>query len=165
MTDTKNLIFSWLTNASNLRAQIIRNWRTPFPPEERELIIRQARRIYNDRNMHPDNPRMVMQERTGVPVKEEYQVTPQKQGYPDDTAEREYAAEAFTAYMSNANGTKTDAPDLAKMLRQIVRETPELKGILRLNGVGGLGVTGIAAGSNGLAGYDAKGSRTGESWP
>lgn len=79
MTDTKNLIFSWLTNASNLRAQIIRNWRTPFPPEERELVIRQARRIYNDRNMHPDNPRMLMQERTGVPVKEEYQVTPQKQ--------------------------------------------------------------------------------------
>ena len=66
--------------------------------------------------------------------------------------------------MSNANGTKTDAPDLAKMLRQIVRETPELKGLLRLNGVGGLGATGIAAGSNGLAGYDAQGSRTGESW-
>ncbi|WP_164838983.1 hypothetical protein, partial [Sinorhizobium meliloti] len=42
-----------------------------LPPEERELIIRQARRIYNDRNMHPDNPRMVMQKRTGVPVKEE----------------------------------------------------------------------------------------------
>ncbi|MDW9415084.1 hypothetical protein GOB46_08615 [Sinorhizobium meliloti] len=85
-----------------------------LPPEERELIIRQARRIYNDRNMHPDNPRMVMQKRTGVPVKEEYQVTPQKQGYPDDAAEREYAAETIADYMSNANGIKTDTPSWRK---------------------------------------------------
>jgi len=60
--------------------------------------------------------------------------TPEDFGYPPSEAPSEIMAEAFRAYLTNPNYIKTTSPVLAKELRRIVNDHPEMSQHLQLNG-------------------------------
>ncbi|MDX0461484.1 hypothetical protein GOC73_17455 [Sinorhizobium medicae] len=110
-------------------------------------IDKELRTIYNDLN----NPQSYGK-RFG----------PEQNKYWGEHVRNELVAEAIRAYMAAPNYIKTVAPKAAARIRQYVNTHPKLKNTIQFNSIGGFGVTGIAAGTNGLAGYGANGQRTRE---
>lgn len=83
------------------------------------------RRIYNTFN-NPDRSL-----RTGEAARD-FEVTPQRFGYSNEDAAREYWAEAVHAYLANPNWLKSVAPGVAARIREVVNPSP-LSKILQFN--------------------------------
>lgn len=94
------------------------------------------RRIYNDLNTAPSDWRMVHQERSGIPIKPKYQMTPETFGYAKgEKSDRELMAEALRAYMADPNYLKTVAPKTAARIREFVNRNPRLSKIIQFNAI------------------------------
>ena len=104
-----------------------------------DRVTNQLRRVYNDLNTPPGDPRIRQQQRTGIPVPNRYQVTPEVFGYKGSDVSREHWAEAIRAYMTDPNYIKSVAPDVAARIRQYVNSNPRINKTIQFNSLVGLG--------------------------